>query len=156
MNTNANNPQPANDMHQLLGKIATASTALLQCLNKEHEALSLNQLDTLIPLAEQKQQLVSQLDQLDQQRQSSCQRVDFITHLNNLDANLAANWQSVTQTIKKCQQQNEVNGRLLNRRNALAKETLEIFTGRKLNDSHTYGADGLQTGSASIVTNVKV
>ena len=142
-------------MKQILDQIATSSSDLLQCLIKEHDALSLNQLDKLIPLSEQKQQLVAILDQLDQQRLSACTRSDFIAYLNNIDSKLASNWRSVTKSIKKCKQQNEVNGRLLNRRNSLARETLEIFTGRKPNSTNTYGADGLQTSNTSIVTNLE-
>lgn len=142
-------------MKQILNQIAASSSDLLQCLIKEHDALSLNQLDKLIPLSEQKQQLVAILDQLDQQRLSVCTRSNFIAYLNNIDSKLASNWRSVTKSIKKCKQQNEVNGRLLNRRNSLARETLEIFTGRKPNSSNTYGADGLQTSNTSIVTNLE-
>jgi len=142
-------------MKQILDQIAASSSELLQCLIKEHDALSLNQLDKLIPLSEQKQQLVSTLDQLDQQRQSVCAKTDFIDYLNKLDSKLTSNWRSVRKSIEKCKQQNEVNGRLLNRRNSLARETLEIFTGRKPNSSNTYGADGMQTSNSSIVTNLE-
>lgn len=145
----------SNDMQQILQQISAASTQLLQCLIKEHDALSLNQLKKLNTLSEQKQQLVTQLDQLDKQRQAASNQGDFIEHLKHLDSKLVSYWQSVTKLIKKCQQQNEVNGRLLSRRNSLAKETLEIFTGRKLGNNNTYGADGQQNGHASIVTNVE-
>jgi len=151
----------SNDIKQVLDQIAASSTELLQCLIKEHDALSLNQLEKLVPLSEQKQQLVTRLDQLDQQRQAaSNQTTDnqsgFINYLNSLDSKLASYWRSVTKTIEKCQRQNEVNGRLLNRRNSLTRETLEIYTGRKLGNEHTYSADGLQSGNASIVTNIEV
>ena len=142
-------------MKQILEQIAASSSDLLQCLIKEHDALSLNQLDKLIPLSEQKQQLVATLDQLDQQRQNACAKSNFIDYLNNIDSKLASKWRSVTKSIKKCKQQNEVNGRLLNRRNSLSREMLEIFTGRKLDSSNTYGANGLQTSNSSIVTNLE-
>ena len=142
-------------MKQILDQIAASSADLLQCLIKEHDALSLNQLDKLIPLSEQKQQLVNTLDQLDQQRQNICAKSDFIAYLNNLDSKLSSHWRLVTKSIEKCKQQNEVNGRLLNRRNSLARETLEIITGRQLDSSNTYGANGQQTNSTSIVTNLE-
>jgi len=150
-----------NDIKQILEHISASSTELLQCLIKEHDALSLNQLEKLVPLSEQKQQLVTHLDQLDQQRQAASNQANnnqssFIEYLNSLNSKLASYWRSVTRTIEKCQRQNEVNGRLLNRQNSLARETLEIITGRKLGSEHTYGANGLQTGNAAIVTNIDV
>ena len=142
-------------MKQILVQIEATSTELLQCLIKEHDALSLNQLDKLIDLSDQKQQLVNRLEQLDQQRQATCGQTEFISYLNQLDSKLASYWRTVSQSIKKCQQQNEINGRILNRRNSLVRETLEIFTGRKLNSGNTYDAKGLQSGNESIVTNVE-
>jgi len=151
----------SNDIKLVLEQIAASSTELLQCLIKEHDALSLNQLEKLVPLSEQKQQLVIRLDQLDQQRQAASNQTadnpsSFIDYLNSLDSKLSSYWRSVTKSIEKCQRQNEVNGRLLNRRNSISRETLEIITGRKLGNEHTYGADGLQSGNAAIVTNVDV
>ena len=146
----------SHDIKQVLEQIAFSTSELLQCLIKEHDALSLGELDKLVPLSEQKQQLVTRLDQLDQQRQASCNQSSFTDYLNNLDSKLLSYWRSVTKSIEKCQQQNEVNGRILSRQNTLARETLEIFTGRKLSDNNTYGANGLQSGNASIVTNVEV
>jgi flagellar biosynthesis protein FlgN len=155
MNTQSNN------MKHVLDQIADSTTELLQCLIKEHDALSLNQLDKLVPLSEQKQLLVAKLDQLDQLRQANSNQTTgnsskFIEHLNGLDSKLASYWRSITRSVEKCQRQNEVNGRLLNRQNSLARETLEIFIGRKQGNSHTYGANGLQSGNASIATNVEV
>ena len=118
-------------MKQILNQIETMSSELLQCLIEEHDALSSNQLDKLVPLSEQKQQMVAKLDQLDQQRQHACGQSDFIQYLNKLDSKLVSDWKSITDSIKQCQHQNEVNGRLLNRKNSLARETLEIFTGKK-------------------------
>lgn len=142
-------------MKQILDQIASSSAELLQCLIKEHQALSLHQVDELLPLSEQKQQLVTTLDQLDQQRKNACNHSDFIAFLNDLDPSLTKDWLLATGIIKKCQQQNDVNGRLLARRNALARETLEIFTGKKLSGPNTYGSDGLQSGQSSFVTNVE-
>lgn len=142
-------------MKKILEQIAASSAELFQCLTKEHDALSLNQLDKLSLISEQKNTLVNKLELLDQQRQQTCQQQEFTEYLNSIDSKLTAYWKSVSKVVKKCQQQNEVNGRLLNRRNTLARETLELFTGKKLNNQHTYGADGLQTGKSSIITNVE-
>lgn len=142
-------------MKEILDQIETLSAELLQCLTQEHEALNQNQLDQLVTLSEQKQLLVTQLNHLDQQRLSICNQNDFMTYLNDLDSSLVSHWQLVTESIQKCQQQNEINGLILNRRNLLARETLEIFTGNKADNNHTYGADGLQTGNSSMVTNVE-
>ena len=146
MNTNIKN---------ILEQINDLSRQLYQCLVKEHDALSLNKLDKLIPISEQKQILVTQLDELDKQRTALSESKNFELFLKSIDARLVSYWEAAKKSVKKCQQQNEINGLLLQRRNAIAKETLEIFTGRKLTTETTYGPDGLTNSSNSLVTNVK-
>jgi len=147
MNTNVKN---------ILDKINDLSKQLYQCLVKEHDALSINKTDQLIPISEQKQSLLTQLDELDKQRLSLSGKKDFVLFLKSIDARLVSYWEATKKSIKKCQQQNEINGHILNRKNTIAKETLEIFTGRKLTTEATYGPDGLTNNSNSLVTNVKV
>ncbi len=148
MNTNTN-------VKNLLEQINDLSRQLYQCLVKEHDALSINKTDKLIPISEQKQALLTQLDELDKQRLLLSGKKDFMLFLKSIDARLVGYWEAARKSAKKCQQQNEINGLLLQRRNTIARETLEIFTGRKLTTETTYGPDGLTNSSNSMVTNVK-
>jgi len=143
------------DIKNILEQINDLSRQLYQCLIKEHDALSINKIDKLIPISEQKQILITQLDELDKQRLSLSDKKDFMSFLKSIDARLVSYWEAAKKSAKKCKQQNEINGLLLQRRNIIAKETLEIFTGRKLTTNTTYGPDGLTNHSSSLVTNVK-
>ena len=143
------------NIKNILEKINTLSGQLYQCLVNEHDALSINKIDELLPISEQKQALVTQLDELDKQRLSLSDKKDFMSFLKSIDANLMTYWEATKKSVKKCQQQNDINGLLLHRKNSIAKETLEIFTGRKLTTETTYGADGLTNNSNSLVTDIK-
>jgi flagellar biosynthesis/type III secretory pathway chaperone len=143
------------NVKNILDKINDLSTQLYQCLVKEHDALSTDKIEKLIPLSEQKQALITQLDELDKQRLSLSEKKDFILFLKSIDARLVSDWEATKKSVKKCKQQNEINGLFLQRKNIIAKETLELFTGRKPDADTTYGADGQTNKSNSLVTNVK-
>ena len=65
------------DIKNILEQINDLSRQLYQCLIKEHDALSINKIDKLIPISEQKQILISQLDELDKQRLSLSDKKRF-------------------------------------------------------------------------------
>lgn len=143
-------------MANIFNDINKYSNQLLQCLTKEHDALSLNQFDKLLSLSESKQNLVTMLDELDKTRTSISGKSDFIEYLRQLDIKLVSQWKSVCKVIKKCQSQNEINGRILARRNSIARHTMDILTGNAHSDATTYGPKGLTNSSKSLVTNIQV
>jgi len=140
----------------LFENIETCSDQLYQCLSDERDALCNNQYETIMALAEKKQFLVAELDQLDQQRRQLSGSIDFAQFLSQSSPELNQAWQALRDKIQRCQQQNEVNGRMLNRRNQIAQETLNILTGRSNGDETTYGPGGKTNCSGPKLTDTQV
>ena len=143
-------------MKTLLENIDICTDELYQCLKDEQNALANNQYETIMSLAEHKQSLVSKLEQLDQQRLQLCGNTDFALLLSQSDPELSLTWQTLTEKIQRCQHQNEVNGGILKRRNQMALEMLNIFTGRNNNDETTYGPGGTTRISGPKLTSTQV
>ncbi len=145
------------DLSVIFDKISAQTLSLQQCLKAEFEALQANQFETLLSLSEQKQQLVNDLNALDATRISLIEGEHFIQSLDELDSShqLRTHWHSVQQDVQKCQQQNAINGRLLHRRNELARETLEIISGHQNTQATTYGPEGLKQNSGHLLNHTK-
>ena len=145
------------DLSIIFDKISAQSLSLQQCLEAEFEALQANQFNTLLSLSEQKQQLVNDLDVLDKARTSLVDGHHFVQILDELDSShqLSTHWQNVQHKVKKCQQQNAINGQLLHRRNELARETLDLISGRQNSQAATYGPDGLKQDRGQLLNHTK-
>ena len=145
-----------NALLSLLQSIQLHSQQLLDCLKLEKQSLDNNQIEQLSEIAEQKQVLIDQLQKLDKQRSASCAEKDFNTFIT--DSNnpaLTDQWNITRKTISDCQQQNEVNGRLLKKRSEINQDILTILTGRNQQADQTYDAQGSQTNSASLLNGIK-
>jgi len=145
-----------NALLSLLQTIEHISQQLLDCLKQEKQALDDNQYGQLCELAVQKETIISQLNELDKQRAASCPDNNFNQFINSSNNQaLISQWDNTRSVILSCQQQNEVNGRLLNRRNQYNQETIAILTGRNRTTDQTYNARGNQAGSGSLFNSVK-
>ena len=140
----------------LLQNIQKISQQLLDCLKHEKLALDNDQLEKLNDISNQKQILLEQLGQLDQQRAASSPDKnfnDFISSSNNQA--LINQWNSTRKHIADCQQQNEINGRLIVKRSQINQDILSVLSGRSEQGNETYNAKGNQTSSASLLGGVK-
>ncbi|MCW9012227.1 MAG: flagellar protein FlgN [Gammaproteobacteria bacterium] len=146
------------EIQQVFNEISGSTGLLLECLSEEFTAINDNQYSTLISLAEKKQSLVDQLNQLDARRSAlSSDTTEFQNLLAQLDPSkqLSNQWNITREQIKQCQHQNEINGRLLNRRNHIARETMAILTGHNTANESTYGSDGVKHGGGSMLPDVQ-
>ncbi len=140
----------------LLQNIQQQSQQLLNCLINEKQALDNNHLEELTELANQKQTLLEKLNQLDKQRVAEAPAKNFNTFIaNSKNKKLIAQWNSTRQSIASCQQQNEVNGRLLNKRSQINQDILSILSGQSQSTNETYNAQGNQTSNTSLLSNIK-
>jgi len=140
----------------LLENIQKHSQQLLVCLNLEKKALDNNQLDALAEISNQKQTLLEQLDQLDKQRAANSCDKNFDTFIiNSKDPHLKLQWKSTRKYIVACQQQNEINGRLINKRSLINQDVLSILSGRNQQTNETYNAKGNQSNNTSLFTGIK-
>ena len=140
----------------LLKNIQQHSQQLIDCLNQEKLALNKNQLDKLNEISSEKQILLDQLNQLDKQRAASSTNENFNKFIaNSNNQPLIKQWDLTRQTISECQQLNEINGRLINKRSQINQDILSILSGRNEQADETYNAKGNQTGSSSLLGGVK-
>jgi flagellar biosynthesis/type III secretory pathway chaperone len=127
---------------QLLTHIEQTCQTLLACLEEEFRALGARKFETVMSLAQDKQTLLQQLDELDQQ-------VHTLTNVRQ-----HKRWPALRDLLQKCREQNEANGLLLNRSFQLTRETLGILTGRPQQNT-VYSPSGLQQSAGSLLENVR-
>lgn len=141
-------------MKQILTDIASFSEQLEQILKQEYDVLNQQDFDQLMDLTRQKQKLLEQLDSLDKQRQQlSADHESFKACLQALSDgdSLKKQWNVIRQKLRQCREQNEVNGRLLQKKQQLSAEMLKLLSGNKDISPATYEADGTQQKSGSIL-----
>lgn len=144
-------------LESILKDIDHSTGQLLNCLQDELKALNEKQYESLITIAQNKQQLVEQLEKLDIKRRQFDDSKNFSDYLLQQDTSgkLAAYWNLVRDKIKKCQQQNGVNGRLLQRYHRLSRDTMSLLCGKPLNNDATYGPNGLRLGQQSLLSDTQ-
>ncbi|VAW61633.1 hypothetical protein MNBD_GAMMA11-1759, partial [hydrothermal vent metagenome] len=104
----------------------------------------------------------------DELQRLDAQRSEFFTRFNKTDSNFNAfisdtqnsslikQWKLTQQSISECQQQNEINGRILHKKGQLNLDMLSIITGSdRQKSAQTYNAQGNQTNNASLFEGVK-
>lgn len=140
----------------LLKDIQKDSQQLFNCLQQEKQALDDNQLDKLNDIAAQKQALITHLSELDKQRIANSPTENFNQFIAETRDNvLIKQWKLTRESIANCQKQNEVNGRILNKRTLINKDILSLLTGRELPSETTYDAQGSQSNQSSILNGIK-
>lgn len=140
----------------LLENIQQKSQQLIECLQQEKLALDNSQYEQLCEIAINKEALVETLQTLDKERSALCPEKNFNQYIADSENQpLIKLWQVTRQLIAECQQQNEINGRLLNRQNTINQETMSILSGRDQNSSQTYNAQGSQANNNSLLGGIK-
>lgn len=140
----------------LLHTIHQLSEQLLDCLQQEKIALDENQYEALSSIAEQKQQLLDQLEPLDTERVALSADTPFNEYIASCgDQSLIRAWNHTREIIAKCQLQNETNGRLLNRQGQIHRDIIALLSGNRTQTEQTYDAHGSQGKSASLLNNIK-
>ena len=144
------------DIKNIQDEIVHHADALLACLQREFDILNSHDYESLIPIANEKQQLVQSLDELDSKRQSLTDK-DYGGYLQQIDNSglLFKHWSLTLEKIKQCNHQNEVNGRLISRLDQISRETLDIFTGHNSSADVTYSAEGLKKSSSARLTSTR-
>jgi len=140
----------------LLQNIQQQNQQLLDCLIREKKSLDKNQLEELVDISNQKQILLEQLNELDKQRAAnSCDKNFDAFIIKSNDQQLKAQWKTTRKSIIACQQQNEINGRLINKRSLMNQDILSILSGRNQQSDNTYNAKGNQTSKSSLFNGIK-
>lgn len=145
------------ELQAVLNDTLELSHKLVLCLDRENACLIARKYEQLMDIAEQKQQLVNELDLLDKQREGFVPAAGRFEHILETSGNaqLGKLWAGIQSNIRQCASKNEVNGRLLQRHSRLTRETMEILTGRRISSEKTYDARGRTTAQGSLLPNIE-
>ena len=144
---------PTGGIKQLLKQALECVARLHNALREEHAALTSNNLTAFEISVEQKLQHTSELEQVEQQLFSLLRNAgyrwdkqgltDYVASLSSPSERktILRSWGNLRQAIVECQQQNQINGRVLNLASVNIRQALNILTGQD-SQSKTYSADG--------------
>ena len=144
---------PAHQLRELMGQEVACLDGLQDVLTQEYEELKSRRADALESLARDKQQLISQLEQcslqkiqLLQQAGVSADKAGLEAFLSSVDKSLRGDvtdeWEQIREKLVACQQQNQLNGMIIEGKQRSGYQALAILTGRQLQQNELYNQKG--------------
>ncbi len=141
----------AKTLMQTLAQLTATMGELSEMLQQEHDTLKSTNVESLNSLSQQKDAITRVAEQLNLTWIEQCRQIipniqaqEIDTLLAKIDTKhplgLAQKWQSLCQLSQQCQQQNTVNGQIINLRRQATLQALNIIKGKP--SSNTYGATG--------------
>jgi flagella synthesis protein FlgN len=145
----------AQQLHQVIQAEFTFSTQLLDIIMGERDSLIQSDATAISQMTDKKQPLVMQLEQLGKQRAFILQSAGFPTDKEGLNAFIANQGpqearalgtmlEKLRNVAKKCRDNNQINGGIVNVNRHHLQRALSIFRGKDLNVS-AYGPGGEYT-----------
>jgi len=120
---------------------------VIELLKVEHEAIIQRDIKNMGCLLDKKLPLLSQLEQLDNQRQQVFQQLTGIAYNNEAFSQFIEQhpsntiqqlWQAIRIKLPECKTQNELNGRIISIRQNNTEQILQILLGKPVNNAQTY------------------
>ena len=120
---------------------------LIELLKVENEAILQRDTELMGKLLDKKLPLLSQLDQLEQQRQSIFSQISGHSYSHKAFSDYVEQstseptqtlWQAIKLKLPECKKQNELNGRIISIRQNNTDQILQILLGRPQNNAQTY------------------
>lgn len=142
-------------LEKLLVEETAALTHLEQVLGKEHQALTDNDIDVLERSGDIRQDCVSRLLQVEEERRGLCRARDLPADAQGLDQllqwcdpsqSLRQRWQDCAAAAARCRDLNERNGALVTARLTRVRAMLGVLTGDGA-QARTYGPQGSYSGT---------
>lgn len=149
---------PLSQLQSQVQALFEQSQLLHDYLLQEKQALEQQDYTQLLEIAPRKQQQVETLQQLEQNCKQLCGSQSIHSRIMQAaDPSLIQLWNNTQKLVKHCQQQNEVNGLLIQRSSQINQATLCILTGKSPQQEHgqTYNAKGSQHSGNSILNDIK-
>jgi len=151
-------------LETILSREGEAVNALAATLEQEHEVLGQRDAEKLDEVVALKERQLEGLSNLSQERTAIMQAAGYAADKSGFQAALEADtsgrlsalWQSIEEALKKCQHQNQVNGKLLDVSKQQTQELLSLLLGQEANGSGLYDQSGNTTNSFGRNTSVKV
>ena len=133
---------------------------VVHLLKTENDAIAVRDTETMGTLLDKKIPLLSNLEQLEKQRQNYFEKKNhlayssrhFTQYIEQQSSELISTlWNQIKQQLSQCKKQNELNGRMITIRKDNTEQILQILLGRPMNNAQTYshlGQTHLQKRSA--------
>ncbi|MGM0594024.1 MAG: flagella synthesis protein FlgN [Pseudomonadota bacterium] len=153
--------------HQMLTTLLQqeheALSALVETLEREHALITQRQAAELEALASVKESQLNALNGLARQRSElllragvSDDKAGFMSLLqDDTSGELAELWQTIERQLHQCQDQNQINGQLLEANKKQAQELLALLLGRESGHNTLYDQQGNTSSSLGQGTSVK-
>lgn len=138
MNTGAK----SHNLRAVLEELLECSQALREALLAERTALAEHNLDTLNQHSDAKKELLLRLEALELQRRQHLNHVGLDHTQDPIVPGLESLWQAVLDTLRGCQEANEVNGTMVRIHQNHTQRALDLLAGRDTRQS-VYSEDGL-------------
>lgn len=143
----------------LISEQTQSAGELFALLQKEYDALKENDVEAIENVAEQKNRIVDSIQQLGRQRQQLVQdygfspgnasRTEFLGSFGSTTTeDLSRRWENLDIKIRECQDQNQVNGRLIEVSQQHVHRALSLLRGEE-NQGAGYGPKSGGLGSQS-------
>ncbi len=149
---------PLSQLQSQVQALFEQSQLLHDYLLQEKQSLEQQDYSQLLEIAPRKQQQVETLQQLEQNCKQLCGSQGIHSRImQTADHSLIQLWNNTQKLIKNCQQQNDVNGLLIQRSSQINQATLGILTGKSPLEEHgqTYNAQGSQHSGNSILNDIQ-
>lgn len=140
----------AEQLDRLLVREASLLVALQTLLDKEYETISNSNIEALDSAGAERQECVSKLLRIDEERRSLCRMMDYSTDAKGIDRlltwcdptqQLRQRWKETLKLATVCRRLNERNGTLVAAKLRRVDGLLSVVTGRP-NNGALYGKNG--------------
>lgn len=149
---------PLSQLQSQIQALFEQSQLLHDYLLQEKQSLEQQDYSQLLEIAPRKQQQVETLQQLEQNCKQLCGSQGIHSRImQTADRSLIQLWNNTQKLVKQCQQQNDVNGLLIQRSSQINQATLGILTGKSPQQEHgqTYNSSGNQDNRNSILNDIQ-
>ena len=151
-------------LEHLLKREAECVEALALTLVQEYETLKRHDADNLDKVVGLKEQQLNEMNTLAAERAALLQQAGFSADKSGFTTALEADttgtlrslWQNVEEGLEKCQQQNQLNGKLLDVSKQQTQELLSLLLGKESSGSGLYDQRGNTSTSYNRSTSIKV
>ena len=148
---------------EILQQEANEVSRLLEALKREHEILFSRDADAIGTVVAEKEEALGRLNHLARQRSSLLKQAGFSDDKAGFSAFLDSDgsgkldelWQSLEEGLRACQQQNQVNGMMLESSRQQAEQMLQIILGHG-QKTELYDQNGSSKASYGQKTSIKV
>jgi len=131
------------------------ATGLVALLEQERDALARREVDNLLRVVAEKETSLTRLDGFASERASLLQQAGYSPDRDGFLAMLDAEpsgrlrklWQAVETLLKRCRQQNQINGKMLDISQIQARQLLALLLGRESGSNELYDQNGNASSS---------